>query len=399
MQILRKDYLSLLEAGKDRNDVIKVITGMRRTGKSTLMNQFIEKLKSDGVPDDRIFLINFEMAEYQYLDDRVALNGWVSDNIPKEGQCYVFLDEIQNVKDWEMSVSSLQIMPNCDVYITGSNSKMLSSDLSTHISGRYVEVKVMPLSFSEYLELHPGDREGRFNDYLRYGALPAIDPDSDRMFTEGLLEGIFNTVLVKDILSRLKTDDVSKITAIAKFLYSNVGNITNIRNIAAETKVSDPTVSRYVEEMLKAFLFYYAEKYDIVGKKILKTNGKFYASDLGMRNIILGLGLTRDISKPLENVVFLELLRRGYEVMVGSYRDWEVDFVTEKNGRRAYWQVCWGYYDDGTEARELAPLRAIKDNNPKTIILADYSGDTVTRDGIRELGIIDFLLDEGSVNG
>lgn len=234
----------------------------------------------------------------------------------------MFLDEIQNVKDWEMSVSALRIMPNCDVYITVSNSRMLSSDLSTHISGRYVEVKVMPLSFSEYLELHPSDDvDGRFRDYLRYGALPIVDPDSDRMFTEALLEGIFNTVLVKDLLSRLKTDDVSKITSIAKLLYSNIGNTANIGNIATETGISNPTVSRYVEEMSKAFLFYYAEKYDIVEKRMLKTNGKFYASDLGMRNVVLGLGLTRDISRPLENVVFLELLRRGYDVRIGSYRD------------------------------------------------------------------------------
>ena len=247
MQVLRKDYLSLLEAGKDENTVVKVITGMRRSGKSTLMNQFIEKLKAAGVSDDRIFLINFEMAEYQYINDRTILNKWILDNIPKEGQCYVFLDEIQNVNDWEMSVSALQIMPNCDVYITGSNSKMLSSELSTHISGRYTEVKVLPLSFSEYLELHPSDdKDSRFRDYLRYGGLPVVNPDSDRTFIEGLLEGIFNTVLVKDVLYRLKTDDVSKITAIAKFLYSNIGNITNIDNISTETGISNPTVSKYV---------------------------------------------------------------------------------------------------------------------------------------------------------
>ena len=392
MQILRKDYLSLLEAGRDRNDVIKVITGMRRTGKSTLMNQFIEKLKSYGVPEDRIFLINFEMAEYQYLDDRVALNGWIMENIPEEGQCYVFLDEIQNVKDWEMSISALQIMPNCDVYITGSSSRMLSSDLSTHISGRYVEVKVMPLSFSEYLELHPSDDvDGRFRDYLRYGALPIVDPDSDRMFTEALLEGIFNTVLVKDLLSRLKTDDVSKITSIARFLYSNIGNTTNIGNIATWTGISNPTVSRYVEEMSKAFLFYYAEKYDIVGKRILKTNGKFYASDLGMRNVILG-GLTRDISRPLENVVFLELLRRGYDVKVGSYRDQEVDFTANGPDGTEYYQICETMLSDETYRREVRPFKAIRDNRPKTVLTLDRFG-LGDDEGIRIVNLIDWLLD------
>lgn len=394
MQVLRKDYLSLLEAGKDENAVVKVITGMRRSGKSTLMNQFIEKLKAAGVSDDRIFLINFEMAEYQYINDRTILNKWILDNIPKEGQCYVFLDEIQNVNEWEMSVSALQIMPNCDVYITGSNSKMLSSELSTHISGRYAEVKVLPLSFSEYLELHPSDdKDSRFSDYLRYGGLPVVNPDSDRTFIEGLLEGIFNTVLVKDVLYRLKTDDVSKITAIAKFLYSNIGNITNIDNIATETGISNPTVSKYVEEMSKAFLFYYAEKYDIVGKKILKTNGKFYASDLGMRNVIIGLGLARDISKPLENVVFMELLRRGYEVRIGSYRDWEVDFTVIGPDGVEYYQICETMLSDDTYKRESHPFKAIKDNCPKTILTLDKFG-LGSNDGIKIVNLVDWLLDK-----
>ena len=394
MQVLRKDYLSLLEAGKDENTVVKVITGMRRSGKSTLMNQFIEKLKAAGVSDDRIFLINFEMAEYQYINDRTILNKWILDNIPKEGQCYVFLDEIQNVNDWEMSLSALQIMPNCDVYITGSNSKMLSSELSTHISGRYTEVKVLPLSFSEYLELHPSDdKDSRFSDYLRYGGLPVVNPDSDRTFIEGLLEGIFNTVLVKDVLYRLKTDDVSKITAIAKFLYSNIGNITNIDNIATETGISNPTVSKYVEEMSKAFLFYYAEKYDIVGKKILKTNGKFYASDLGMRNVIIGLGLARDISKPLENVVFMELLRRGYEVRIGSYRDWEVDFTAIGPDGVEYYQICETMLSDDTYKRESRPFKAIKDNCPKTILTLDKFG-LGSDDGIKIVNLVDWLLDK-----
>ena len=394
MQVLRKDYLSLLEAGKDENTVVKVITGMRRSGKSTLMNQFIEKLKAAGVSDDRIFLINFEMAEYQYINDRTILNKWILDNIPKEGQCYVFLDEIQNVNDWEMSVSALQIMPNCDVYITGSNSKMLSSELSTHISGRYTEVKVLPLSFSEYLELYPSDdKDSRFSDYLRYGGLPVVNPDSDRTFIEGLLEGIFNTVLVKDVLYRLKTDDVSKITAIAKFLYSNIGNITNIDNIATETGISNPTVSKYVEEMSKAFLFYYAEKYDIVGKKILKTNGKFYASDLGMRNVIIGLGLARDISKPLENVVFMELLRRGYEVRIGSYRDWEVDFTAIGPDGVEYYQICETMLSDDTYKRESRLFKAIKDNCPKTILTLDKFG-LGSDDGIKIVNLVDWLLDK-----
>ena len=255
-------------------------------------------------------------------------------------------------------------------------------------------MKVLPLSFSEYLELHPSDdKDSRFRDYLRYGGLPVVNPDSDRTFIEGLLEGIFNTVLVKDVLYRLKTDDVSKITAIAKFLYSNIGNITNIDNIATETGISNPTVSKYVEEMSKAFLFYYAEKYDIVGKKILKTNGKFYASDLGMRNVIIGLGLARDISKPLENVVFMELLRRGYEVRIGSYRDWEVDFTAIGPDGVEYYQICETMLSDDTYKRESRPFKAIKDNCPKTILTLDQFG-LGSDDGIKIVNLVDWLLDK-----
>ena len=392
MQVQREDYLSLLRSGKDRNDVIKVITGMRRAGKSTLLDQFIKILKNQDVPDDRIFLMNFERLECQYITDHRILNQWISDNVPKEGQCYILLDEIQNVNGWERSISGLQNMKNCDIYITGSNSKMLSSELATHISGRYIEIEVFPLSFREYLQLYPSeDTEGRFRDFLRYGGLPSIDPDADERFIDGVLEGVFNTVLIKDILSRLKTDDVSKLTAIARFLYSNIGNITNIDNIASSTGISNPTVSKYVNEMCKAFLFHHAERYDIVGKRILKTNGKYYASDLGLRNMILDGHNARDISKPLENVVYLELLRRGYSVRVGSYHDWEVDFTATRYDETEYFQVCQTIMSEDTYDREFRSLNALKDNHPKTILTLDRFG-LGSDNGIRIVNVMDWLL-------
>jgi len=394
MQVQRERYLSLLDSGRDRNDVIKVITGMRRVGKSTLLNQYIDRLKNEDISEDHIFLVNFESIEFQHICDNNALNRWIADNIPKDGQNYVFLDEIQNVEGWEKSVSGLQIMQNCDIYITGSNSKMPSSELATHISGRYVEIKVYPLSFREYLYLHPSDDiEKRFTDFLKYGGLPAVDPDSDETFIYGMLEGIFNTILIKDILSRLKTDDVSKLTSISRFLYSNIGNTTNIDNIAKTTGISNPTVSKYVDEMCMAYLFHYSERYDIVGKRYLKTNGKYYTSDLGLRNVMLSNFEGRDISRPLENIVYLELLRRGYSVRVGNYNDWEIDFTASKPEGTEYFQICRTLMSADTYEREIRPLRKIKDNFPKTVLTLDRLG-LGSDDGIKIVNIIDWLLEK-----
>ncbi len=393
MEILREGYLSLLEAGRGRNDIIKVVTGMRRSGKSTLLEQYAARLRERGVPEESIFMINFEDIEWQHISDSIALNEWILGNIPKEGQCYVFLDEVQNVDGWEKSVSGLRNRSNCDVCITGSNSRMLSSELSTHISGRYIEIKVMPLSFREYLELHPSDDvEGRFRQYLLSGGLPAVDPDADSRFNGGLLEGIFSTVLVKDILSRAKTDDVSKLTSIARFLYSNIGNTTSIDGIARATGISNPTVSKYVDEMCRAFLFYYAERYDVVGRKLLKTNGKYYAADLGMRNVMLGGPSAGDLSRPLENVVYLELLRRGYEVRVGSYRDYEVDFTAVNASGTEYFQVCQTVMADEIHEREVRPLKGIRDNYPKTVLTLDRFG-LGSDEGIKVANVIDWLLE------
>ncbi|MCQ2071301.1 MAG: ATP-binding protein, partial [archaeon] len=372
----------------------KVVTGMRRSGKSTLLEQYASGLVDSGVPEGSIFFLNFDDIGWQHLSDSVALNGWITENIPKDRQCYVFLDEVQNVDGWERSVSGLQNMSNCDVYVTGSNSKMLSSELATHISGRYIEIGILPLSFKEYLELHPSeDVEGRFRQFLSFGGLPAVDPNADKRFNDGLLEGVFNTVLVKDMLSRLKTDDVSKLTAIARFLYSNIGNITNIDHIAEATGIGNPTVSRYVDEMCKAFLFYRSERYDMVGKKILKTNGKYYASDLGLRNTMLGRPSAGDISRPLENVVYLELLRRGYTVRTGSYRDREVDFTATDGEGTEYFQVCQTMMAEGTYEREMRSLKGIKDNCPKTVLTLDRFG-LGSDEGIKVVNVIDWLLDK-----
>lgn len=385
--VRRSDYLEQLHESKNATGVVKVITGMRRCGKSTLMEQFIEDLRSEGIDDEHILYIDFEGNGNISSDElRSKLRA-----LPKDGIVYVLLDEIQDVEGWELIVSSLKEVKNYDVYITGSNSNMLSTDLSTHISGRYIEIKMLPLSFKEYLELHPGDNEERFDQYLRYGGLPDTDPDRGDRFNRGYLEGVFNTVLMKDVLSRLRTDDVNRIRSIARFLYSNIGNVTNIANIAEGTGLNPGTVERYVEGMRSALLFYHAERYDIVGKRLLSTNGKFYSSDVGMRAVALEGSGTDDMSRPLENVVYLELIRRGYTVRVGAYRDKEVDFTAIRGSELRYYQVALTVLSEDTKKREFRSLMAIRDNFPKTILTTDRF-NLGTYDGIMVVNVMDWIL-------
>ena len=388
--VRRSGYLEQMHGSKGATGVIKVITGMRRCGKSTLMEQFEEDLRSEGVDSNHIFHVNFETFEgYDILSPDEVRRQLRA--LPKDGNVYVMLDEIQDVEGWELIVSSLEEVKNYDVYITGSNSDMLSTDLSTHLSGRYIEIKMLPLSFGEYYELHPGNAEDRFVQYLRYGGLPDTDPDRGERHSLGYLEGVFSTVLVKDVLSRLRTDNVNKIRAIARFLYSNVGNITNIAAIAQGTGLNPGTVERYVGGMESALLFYHAEKYDIVGKKLLSTNGKYYASDLGMRYMALKGSGTDDLSRPLENAVYLELIRRGYTVRIGSYRDKEVDFIAVMGNDVEYYQVAMTILSEETKKREFGSLEAIRDNFPKTVLTMDRF-NLGNFGGIRVVNVIDWML-------
>ncbi len=397
MTVRRLDYLEQLHESKGATGIVKVITGMRRCGKSTLMEQFIGDLKAEGVDDGHILHINFETFEgYEVISSNELRSELRA--LPRDDIVYILLDEIQNVEGWELIVSSLEEVKNYDVYITGSNSNMLSTDLSTHLSGRYIEIRMLPLSFKEYLDLHPGDKEERFVQYLRYGGLPDTDPDRGDRFNRGYLEGVFNTVLMKDVLSRLRTDDTNKIRSIARFLYSNIGNVTNISNIADGTGLNPGTVERYIEAMRSALLFYHAEKYDIVGKKLLSTNGKFYSSDVGMRAMALEGSGTDDMSRPLENVVYLELIRRGYTVRIGAYRDKEVDFTAIKGNESSYYQVALTILAEDTKERELRSLKAIKDNFPKTVLTMDRF-NLGTYDGITVVNVIDWILGDGSRKG
>lgn len=388
--VRRSGYLQQLHECKGATGVVKVITGMHRCGKSTLLEQFLDDLKSEGIDEGHIFHMNFETFEgcnlISFDDLREKLRG-----LSKDGMVYVLLDEIQNVDGWELVVSALEAAENCDVYITGSNSDMLSTDLSTHLSGRYIEIRMLPLSFGEFLELHPGAEGERFVQYLRYGGLPDADPERGERYSLGYLEGVFDTVLVKDVLSRLRTDDVGRIRAIARFLYSNIGNITNIATISKGTGLNPGTVDRYVKGMESALLFLHAEKYDIVGKKLLSTNGKFYASDLGIRYMALSGSGSDDLSRPLENAVYLELVRRGYIVRVGSYRDREIDFTAIRGSSVEYYQVAMTMLSETAKERELRSLGSIRDNFSKTVLTMDRF-NLGTFNGILVVNVIDWIL-------
>lgn len=387
--VKRTGYLELLREFKDAPSVIKVITGIRRCGKSTLLDQFAEELRDNGVDSEHIFHMNFESFEGQSTVSAEELKKTLR-SLPTSGMVYVMLDEIQNVNGWEMIVAALETIKNYDVYITGSNSHMLSTDLATHLSGRYIEIHMFPFSFKEYMQLHPGDKDERFLQYLRYGGLPDADPDRGDRYCRGYLDAAFNTVLVKDILERLKTDDIGVIKSIAVFLYSNIGNITNRSAISKGTGLNQATVNRYVDAMEEALLFHHADRYDMVGKKLLSTNGKYYASDVGMRNNAMAGG-TPDIGRSMENVVFLELLRRGYKVRIGSYRDKEIDFTAVKGEETEYYQVSETMLAPETKEREMRPLRSVKDNFPKTVLTLDRFG-LGNYDGIQTVNIIDWLL-------
>ncbi len=389
-EIQRTVYLDRLESGRDRTDVVKVITGMRRSGKTVLMRQFMQRIIDSGVPKENVVYMNFESREWKDITDYDDLLDEIFSR-KVQGRMYVFLDEVQRVGSWEKAVNSLQVDADADIYITGSNAFLLSSELSTFISGRYVELKMLPLSFSEFLELHPGDRERRFRQYLRTGSLPIVDPDGDEAFEQDLLIGVFNTVLMKDFLGHERSSNVPILKAVSEFLYSEIGNNTSCNSISESLKENNRQVRRYIDALRNAFLIYKAERYDIRGKKLLDTLGKYYVSDTGMRNAVLGISSREDDSRLVENVVYLELIRRGYEVSVGKYGDTEVDFTARRGNDIEYYQVTLSMMAETTYDREVRPFRMIKDNYRKTILSLD-SFPLEISDGIRHYNVIDWLL-------
>ena len=385
MKVLREKQLQLLESAKDKTDLVKVITGMRRTGKSTLLKQFRDTLDEE----DNIIFLDLDLLDEDM--DWKGLRDYIRDRISGDGIHYVFVDEIQDVDGWERVVAELVARGDCDVYITGSSSKLLSSELATKISGRYVEVEISPLSFKEYLTFYPGGAEERFNDYLRYGSLPVIEPTRGPELCDSQLGDVFNTVLVKDVLAHSGGGDVSKVVAIARYLFSNIGNVTNVDNISKDLRIGYPTARKYVDGMVSAHLFEYCERYDIVGRRIMQSKGKYYATDIGMRRVMMGGAPTPDISRPLENIVYMELRRRYPVVRIGSYRDYEVDFTASDGDVTEYFQVSQTIMSDDTKEREFRPYKKINDNYRKTVLTLDRFG-LGSYEGIEVVNVIDWLL-------
>jgi len=391
--LIRRRYLDKIGAGRDDCDVIKVITGIRRSGKSVLMKLYRDELIASGVSESDIIYIDFESFEGRKIKTSEQLDEQIVPKIPRDRTCYVMFDEIQNVDGWELTLSSLNSAGNCDVYVTGSNYKMLSSDLATHIAGRYVEIKVFPLSMKEFsVKNGYSNKDEALSDYIRYGGMPGIDPSKGWEFCKNQLEGMFNTVMIKDVQKHEGLVDSDNISSIAHFIQANIGNITNNSIIAKDLKLGVNTVDRYISSMLNAFLFYRCPKYDMVGRKILKTNGKYYVTDLGMRNAELGMTTGCDISRPLENIVFLELILRGYDVRVGCYHDSEVDFIASKDGVIEYYQVCQTMLSEDTMARELRPLEKTRDGYSKKILTLDKIG-LGNHNGIQIVNLADWLME------
>lgn len=404
--VKRDEYLQSLKQWKDEQ-VIKVVTGIRRCGKSTLLTQYQEWLKTEGITDDQIISVNFEELEYEELLDYKKLYYYLKERLAENKTTYIFLDEIQNVSNFEKVVDSLYVKPNIDIYITGSNSYLLSGDLATLLTGRYVEIKMLPLSFKEFLALTGMDTERGLAEYLQNGGLPYIAVmDRTTEKTDIYLEGIYNTVIIKDIEERQsrkekdptkrKITDISLLKTIAKFLASTIGSPVSVRSItnyliSNGRKVSPNTVSDYVEALTESFVFYPVERFDVVGKQLLKANKKYYIVDMGIRNHILPRR-NYDIGFSLENIVYLELLRRGYRVTVGKAGNTEVDFVAEKQGTYTYFQVTADMTAKETFDREMKPFENIRDNYEKIILTADRLS-IGNYNGIKVENLIDWLLE------
>ena len=382
----RHEYLNELKKWKDEK-VIKVVTGLRRCGKSTLLSMFQEQLRQSGTAEEQIIAINFEDLQYEALLDYAALYRYVADRLCPDRMNYIFLDEIQMVQGFQKAVDSLYIRDNVDLYITGSNAYLLSGELATLLSGRYVEIRMLPLSFREYCELKgSGEKDTLFSEYMRYGALPYIatmnSPDEK---ADAYLEGIYNTIIIKDIElrqqrresdpNRRKVTDMTLLRNIARFLASSIGSPVSVKSISdyitsTGRKISQSTVSDYVEALIEPYVFYPAERYDIKGKQLLKQNRKLYIIDLGLRRHLIPRQ-NYDLGYSLENLVYLELLRRGFEVTIGKVDSTEVDFIAKKGEDVFYYQVTANLTDENTFAREITPFERISDHYPKTILTLD----------------------------
>lgn len=393
-------YMSQLIQYRD-TPLIKVITGIRRCGKSTLLLLFEEYLLNSGIAPDHIIRINFESFEFDSIVDYKQMHAYINQRlINKSDKYYLLLDEVQVIASWEKVINAFLVDANVDIYISGSNAYLLSSELSTLLSGRYVEIKMQALSFKEYLQFRhitsSEEVQKAFNDYLEFGALPIITELIKHPDTIGpFLEGIYNTVLMKDVIERNEIRDGALLENILKFVAANVGSIISTKKISdyltsSGRKTTSDTIDNYLKMLESAFIIYKANRYDLKGKLFLKTLEKYYIVDIGIRNQLTGMRNT-DYGHILENVVYLELIRRGFDVAIGKIGPLEVDFLATKANSKVYYQVCATILDESTRNRELKPLLSIKDNYPKYILTMDQTPfDDYS--GIKVQNIIDFLI-------
>lgn len=395
--ILREEYLNKLIKLKDTK-IIKVITGIRRCGKSTLLEMFREYLLQNGVQKEQITAINFEDMDYSELTDYKRLYSYLKERLIPNKMNYIFLDEIQLVESYQKAIDSLYIKENVDLYITGSNAYMLSGELATLLSGRYIEMQMLPLSFKEYLDF-VGDRTDlsrKYSNYLQFSSFPyAVSLKNDRSLIRDYLSGIYNTVLLKDVVSRKRISDVMLLESVIRFLFDNIGNRWSTKKISDTMtsngrKISTHTVETYLSALIDSYIIYEAKRYDVKGKQILKTQEKYYIVDIGLRYYLLG-NKGADMGHILENVVYLELLRRGYEVSIGKVDDMEVDFIASNNDGIEYYQVAATVRDADTLDRELKPFKKIADHFPKYLLTLDDDPPTF-HNGIRQINALDFLL-------
>lgn len=393
--VQRKQYMEKLLKMKDKN-IIKVVTGIRRCGKSTILLMFRDSLKESGIAENQIVSVNFEDLASEPLLDYRKLYEYVTARLQPDKMTYVFLDEIQNVPEFQKAVDSLFIKDNVDLYITGSNAQMLSGELATLLSGRYIEIRMLPLSFAEYFEIVGGDKRDAFNRYFRNGGFPYTAFIEDEDVQRDYLSGIYSTVLLKDIAARKRINDISLLESVVRFLFDNIGNTVSPKKIADSLtsygrKTTSATVENYIEALTGAFVLYKAGRYDVKGKLHLKSLEKYYLADVGLRRMLLG-DKGADIGHILENIVYLELLRRGYTVDIGKVGDKEIDFVATAGGDKRYYQVAASILDPATFQREIAPLKSVSDHYPKFIVSMDEL--PMSEDGIRQVNIIDFLLEK-----
>ncbi len=395
-RIERREYLNKLIAFRDKQ-VIKVITGIRRCGKSTLMEMYRDWLKAAGVEDRQIVYINFEDFENFELRSTRTLYQHVKPLVQTDRMTYLFFDEIQHVPDFPDVVNSLNLNPLVDVYVTGSNAYMLSSEIATLLSGRYVEISMLPLSFREYVEGvgSVANLQQTYNDYITKSSFPyALDLQGEGVVAD-YLDSIYNTIIVKDIVSRKRIQDVMMLESVARFAADNIGNVMSTKRVADimtadGRKIDQKTVERYIDALVETFFIYPAKRYDIKGRQLLKTLGKYYLVDVGLRRMLLG-SRSFDAGRILENVVYLELLRRYKEVYIGKLNTLEVDFVAVSGDGLSYYQVAATVREESTLQRELASLKAISDQYPKYILTLDED-PSADYDGIKRLNAIEWLL-------